>query len=75
MPHASPNATLTRICSSYITEDIAQLNATGEISEIAVKAEGEEKTTWFVWLLVCCTSISGLLFGQSCSHFPKSPFV
>ncbi|THH00255.1 hypothetical protein EW026_g2249 [Hermanssonia centrifuga] len=49
---------------SYIeTEDIAQLNAAGEISELAVIAEGEERTTWFVWLLVCCTSISGLLFG------------
>jgi len=37
--------------------------ASGEISELAVVAEGEERTTWFVWLLVCCTSISGLLFG------------
>jgi MFS transporter, SP family, solute carrier family 2 (myo-inositol transporter), member 13 len=48
---------------SYVAEDVAQLNAVGEISEMAVKAEGEDKTTWFVWLLVCCTSISGLLFG------------
>ncbi|KAF7798166.1 hypothetical protein EIP86_009383 [Pleurotus ostreatoroseus] len=44
-------------------DDIAQLNANGEISELAVIAEGEERTTWFVWLLVACTSISGLLFG------------
>ncbi|KAI0631817.1 general substrate transporter [Trametes polyzona] len=37
--------------------------ACGEISEALVVAEGEERTSWFVWLLVACTSISGLLFG------------
>ncbi|QRW04821.1 Sugar (and other) transporter [Ceratobasidium sp. AG-Ba] len=37
--------------------------ATGEISEAAVRAEGEEKVTWFVWILVLASSISGLLFG------------
>ncbi|KAM5532982.1 hypothetical protein V8D89_013324 [Ganoderma adspersum] len=31
--------------------------------EEVVIAEGEERTTMFVWLLVFCTSISGLLFG------------
>ena len=31
---------------------------------MSVIAEGEESTTWFVWLLVLCTSISGLLFGM-----------
>ena len=35
----------------------------GEISELAVVAEGEERTTWFVWILVICSTISGLLFG------------
>lgn len=35
----------------------------GEINELAVVAEGEEKTTWFVWILVLCSTISGLLFG------------
>ena len=35
-----------------------------EISEMTVIAEGEERTTWFVWLLVMCCSISGLLFGM-----------
>ncbi|KAI5986006.1 general substrate transporter [Pisolithus marmoratus] len=43
--------------------DIAQRTVAGEISEYAVVAEGEERTTWFVWLLVCCCTISGLLFG------------
>ncbi|KDQ17790.1 hypothetical protein BOTBODRAFT_29944 [Botryobasidium botryosum FD-172 SS1] len=43
----------------YISRDIA----TGEISEVAIVAEGEERTTWFVWALVLCSSISGLLFG------------
>lgn len=49
----------------YDEEDIAQLTADGEISELSVVAEGEDRTTWFVWLLVACTSISGLLFGES----------
>ena len=44
-------------------EDIADNLAAGEISELVVVAEGEERTTWFVWLLVLCSSISGLLFG------------
>ncbi|KAF8153323.1 general substrate transporter [Crassisporium funariophilum] len=35
----------------------------GEINELAVVAEGEERTTWFVWVLVMCSTISGLLFG------------
>lgn len=37
----------------------------GGISEFSVVAEGEERTTWFVWILVCCSSISGLLFGET----------
>ena len=36
----------------------------GEINELAVVAEGEERTTWFVWILVMCSTISGLLFGE-----------
>ena len=39
--------------------------ATAHISEMVVVAEGEERTTIFVWLLVCISSISGLLFGKS----------
>lgn len=46
-------------------EDIVRnKTAAGEISEFTVVAEGEERTTWFVWILVCCCSISGLLFGK-----------
>jgi hypothetical protein len=37
---------------------------TGEISEEAVRAESEEKVTFFVWVLVLASSISGLLFGM-----------
>ena len=51
-------------------EDIADNLAAGEISELVVVAEGEERTTWFVWLLVLCSSISGLLFGASHHHLP-----
>ncbi|CDO77411.1 hypothetical protein BN946_scf184857.g18 [Trametes cinnabarina] len=49
-----------------IFEDIDGITAavaSGEIPEALVVAEGEERTTWFVWLLVACASISGLLFG------------
>ncbi|KAH9854546.1 general substrate transporter [Lenzites betulinus] len=52
--------------SAQVYEDIdgiAAAVAAGEISEALVVAEGEERTTWFVWLLVACASISGLLFG------------
>lgn len=45
-------------------EEIVQCVAIGEISEHAVTIEGEEQTTWFVWLLVSCCTISGLLFGR-----------
>ncbi|KAF5384690.1 hypothetical protein D9757_006243 [Collybiopsis confluens] len=48
------------------TSDLRDITADlkgGEINEFAVIIEGEEKTTWFVWILVACASISGLLFG------------
>ncbi|KAF9053866.1 general substrate transporter [Hymenopellis radicata] len=35
----------------------------GQINELAVVAEGEERTSWFVWNLVTCAAVSGLLFG------------
>jgi SP family myo-inositol transporter-like MFS transporter 13 len=40
------------------------MTSAGEISELAVLAEGEERTTWFIWMLVSCCCISGLLFGK-----------
>jgi len=52
------------------TSDVASLKDvvrdidSGEINELAVIAEGEERTTWFVWILVMCSTISGLLFGE-----------
>ncbi|TFK92544.1 general substrate transporter [Polyporus arcularius HHB13444] len=48
---------------AQLYEDISGAVASGEISEALVVAEGEDRTTWFVWLLVACASISGLLFG------------
>ena len=35
-----------------------------DINELSVEAEGEERTTWFVWALVASSTISGLLFGK-----------
>ena len=58
-PHPRPSLT----APIYSVEDIEGAAASGEISEAMVVAEGEERTSWFVWLLVACTSISGLLFG------------
>ncbi|KAI0795722.1 general substrate transporter [Abortiporus biennis] len=49
--------------SDYNEKEVVLTDSSHEISELAVVAEGEERTTWFVWLLVACTSISGLLFG------------
>jgi len=44
-------------------EGVAQDSSSNELSALSMVAEGEDRTTWFVWLLVFCTSISGLLFG------------
>lgn len=44
-------------------EDVLRDIDSGDINELAVVAEGEERTTWFVWILVMCSTISGLLFG------------
>lgn len=49
------------------TDEIVLSNTSddlGEINELAIVAEGEERTTWFVWALVTCSTISGLLFGK-----------
>jgi SP family myo-inositol transporter-like MFS transporter 13 len=47
------------------SDDVASTNDdSGEINELSVVAEGEERTTWFVWALVTCSTISGLLFGK-----------
>ena len=47
--------------------DVQEVSTEG-IDELAVVAEGEERTTWFVWILVACSTISGLLFGTSVTH-------
>ncbi|KAG0697657.1 general substrate transporter [Suillus ampliporus] len=43
--------------------EMVRRSAAGDGSQYAVVAEVEERTTWFVWLLVACCTISGLLFG------------
>ncbi|KAH8101726.1 general substrate transporter [Cristinia sonorae] len=45
------------------TRSSSQQHFSTELAEAAIVVEGEDKNTWFVWLLVLCTSISGLLFG------------
>ncbi|KAH9934169.1 general substrate transporter [Fomitopsis serialis] len=62
-----------------VTEDITKTLAAGEVSEFVVVAEGEERTTWFVWMLVYDTGvISGALVTigsdlgpQALSNFQK----
>ena len=39
-------------------------------SDPAIVADGEDRISFFVWLLVACSSISGLLFGK----FPRFRF-
>ncbi|KAJ8496933.1 hypothetical protein ONZ51_g780 [Trametes cubensis] len=64
MDNASNGSEKAKDAQIYEDVDgIAAAVASGEISEALVVAEGEERTTWFVWLLVACASISGLLFG------------
>jgi MFS transporter, SP family, solute carrier family 2 (myo-inositol transporter), member 13 len=46
-----------------LNEVLAENMANGEINELLVVAEGEEKITFFVWILIACSTISGLLFG------------
>ena len=63
--HVAPN----NMANDTITEadslnDIIRDIDSGEINELAVVAEGEERVTWFVWILVMCSTISGLLFGE-----------
>lgn len=53
-------------------EDHMAMIYVGEISELAVVAEGEERTTWFIWMLVGCCCISGLLFGEYIHQFGPS---
>jgi hypothetical protein len=55
--------------------EIMRDQETGEISEAAVRAEGEEKVTFFVWLLVFASSISGLLFGKSVCHILRHIYL
>jgi SP family myo-inositol transporter-like MFS transporter 13 len=49
---------------AHSLEDVIRDIDSGEINELAVVAEGEERVTWFVWILVLCSTISGLLFGE-----------
>lgn len=50
--------------ASYTDGDIERLGkGRKEIDEGAVIAEGENRTSWLIWLLVMCSAISSLLFG------------
>jgi hypothetical protein len=40
-----------------------------EVDESVVRAEGEERTTAFVWWLVIAAATGGLLFGYDVSRF------
>lgn len=48
-----------------VVQEVGHGAADGEIDEFALAAEGEQRTSWFIWMLVLCCSISGLLFGAS----------
>lgn len=56
-------------------EDVIRDIDSGEINELVVVAEGEERVTWFVWILVLCSTISGLLFGEWIRQLSPMPFI
>ncbi len=65
---------LVALCTLRRFENVENVISHGEISEAMVVAEGEERTTMFVWLLVLCASISGLLFGTCLvGHVTRQP--
>lgn len=53
-------------------DDITKKIAAGEISEIVVVAEGEERTTWFVWSLVFCFVAA---YPVSCSGMTPASYL
>lgn len=46
-------------------------NTSGEVDESIVRAEGEDRTTLFVWGLVTAAATGGLLFGFDVSDYRK----
>jgi hypothetical protein len=40
-------------------------NGFKDVDDDQVQAEGEDVITSYIWMLVCCASISGLMFGES----------
>jgi hypothetical protein len=40
-------------------------DAERQVSGLNAFEEPEEKTTWFIWLVISCCAISGLLFGET----------
>lgn len=52
-----------RQTKDHTEDELYEGNAGGDVSQYAVVVEVEKRTTWFVWLLVTCCTISGLLFG------------
>lgn len=63
IPRISPSEKLKALQNNSDLLDVIKDIDSGEINELAVVAEGEEKTSWFVWTLVTCAAVSGLLFG------------
>lgn len=52
-----------RQTKDHTQDELYEGNTAGDVSQYAVVVEVEKRTTWFVWLLVTCCTISGLLFG------------
>lgn len=47
-----------------------------DIDDDSVRAEGENQMTSYIWILVCCASISGLMFGEfSSSESTRSAYL
>ena len=51
-----------------VQAEVSKVEGNAE-SDSAAAADGEDRTNFFVWLLVACSSISGLLFGAFSIQF------
>ena len=64
---------LRETCQAGISEDgnsVPLQETKGDAGlDSAVVVDGEDRVNFFVWLLVACSSISGLLFGASSIQF------
>lgn len=73
MPPHTSTFNSDKASDNQLEAALAEQTNAGEISELTVVAEGEESVTWFIWMLIACSSVSGLLFG-ACGRASFHPY-